>query len=114
MFQADDQGQQDDSVTLDTTGLYLEITNVDANFAYLNLWNGTDLVYAIWAAPNPLGPWSVAAEVWPTNGDVAPFTLPASGQDTLFAFAEDWTGVTREWQQPRPIGGYGNTSAIRA
>ncbi len=74
--------------------LWLEITNVADGLAYFNLWNGTNQVYAIWAAPNPLGPWTVETEVWPTNGEVAPFTLPASGQDALFAFAQDWTGVT--------------------
>jgi hypothetical protein len=96
MSQDDDQDDQDDSdsPTLDTTGLYLQLTNVDTAQGYWNLYNPTNLVYAIWAAPNPLGPWSVATEVWPTNADVQPFILPTSGQDSLFVRAQDWTGVT--------------------
>ncbi len=96
MSQQEQEDEQEgyDLPTLDTTGLYLEITNVANGLAYFNLWNGTNQVYAIWAAPNPLGPWTVGTEVWPTNGEVAPFTLASSGQDALFAFAQDWTGVT--------------------
>ncbi|MCX6916506.1 MAG: hypothetical protein NT167_26255, partial [Verrucomicrobia bacterium] len=96
MSQQEQEDEQEgyDLPTLDTTGLYLEITNVANGLAYCNLWNGTNQVYAIWAAPNPLGPWTVGTEVWPTNGEVAPFTLASSGQDALFAFAQDWTGVT--------------------
>jgi hypothetical protein len=96
MSQADDPDQQDDSdsPTLDTTQLYLEITNVDTVLAYFNLHNGTNQVYAIWSTTNLASGWSVATEVWPTNADVMPFTVPTSGQDNLFLLAEDWTGVT--------------------
>jgi hypothetical protein len=96
VFQAEDQAQQDDSdsPTLDTTGLYLQLTNLDTAQAYLNLYNASDQVYAIWSSTGLLTGWNVAAEVWPTNADVQPFTLPISGQDTFFAFAQDWTGVT--------------------
>jgi hypothetical protein len=97
MSQDDDQDQQDDSdsPTLDTTQLYLQITNVDTAQAYLNLYNATNQVYAIWSTTNLAGSWNVETEVWPTtNQEVMPFTVPTLGRDNLFLLAEDWTGVT--------------------
>jgi hypothetical protein len=83
---------------IDTNGLWLQITNDDGNFAYLNLCNGTNQVYAIWTTTNLLTSWQVVAEVWPTNGTViptvTPFTVPTLNQPNLFVRAEDWTGVT--------------------
>ena len=33
--------------SFDTNGLWLQITNYDGNFAYVNLNNATDQVYAV-------------------------------------------------------------------
>jgi hypothetical protein len=38
--------------TIDTNGLWLEITNVSNGWSYLNLHNGTNQVYAIWSTTN--------------------------------------------------------------
>jgi hypothetical protein len=79
--------------TIDTNGLWLEITNVSNGFAYLNLHNATDQVYAIWDTTNLLADWQVEMEVWPTNQDVMPFTVPMLERQNLFLRAEDWMGV---------------------
>ena len=81
---------------IDTNGLWLQITNYDGNFAYLNLNNATDQVYAVWTTTNLLTGWQVEAELWPTTAqtNVLPFTVPTLGQPILFVRAEDWTGVT--------------------
>ena len=80
------------SYTIDTNGLYLEITNVANGLADLNLHNGTNQVYAIWSTSNLLAEWNVETELWPTNG-VTPFAVPTLSRDLLFLRAEDWTGV---------------------
>ncbi len=77
-----------------TNDLWLEMTNVAAGLAYLNLHNATNQVYAIWGATNLPGDWTVEVEVWPTNTAVMPFTVPALAGQSLFVWAEDWTGVT--------------------
>ena len=96
MSQDDEQDDEDDSdtPTLDTTQLYLEITNVDTVLAYLICITAPTRSMPSGARPIWPAGWSVATEVWPTNGDVMPFTVPTSGQDSLFLLAEDWTGVT--------------------
>ena len=73
--------------------LWLEITNYDGNFAYLNLHNGTNLVYAIWSSTNLLTGWQVETELWPANATVYPFAVPTLNRDNLFLRAEDWTGI---------------------
>jgi hypothetical protein len=86
------------SYSIDTNGLWLEITNVWNGWLYLNLHNGTNQVYAIWSTTNLLTGWKVETEVWPTNGTViptvTPFTVQNFNRQTLFLRAEDWTGVT--------------------
>jgi hypothetical protein len=74
--------------------LWLEITGVSTGAAWFNLHNATNQVYAIWGATNLLTGWNVAAEVWPTNADVMPFTVLTLDQPSLFLRAEDWTRVT--------------------
>ena len=80
----------------DTNGLWLEITNVANGWAYLNLHNATNQVYAIETTTNLLTSWQVEKELWPTTDqtNVLPFTLPMLGRQNLFVRAEDWTGVT--------------------
>ena len=73
--------------------LWLEITNYDGNFAYLNLHNGTNLVYAIWSSTNLLTGWQVETELWPAQAAVYPFAVPTLNRDNLFLRAEDWTGI---------------------
>ncbi len=81
----------------DTNTLWLEITNVSNGWSYLNLHNGTNMVYAIWSTTNLLTGWQVETEVWPTNGTTIPTVTPFSVQNVnrqnLFLRAEDWTGV---------------------
>jgi hypothetical protein len=88
------------SYSIDTNGLWLEITNVSNGWSYLNLHNGTNQVYAIWSTTNlstPFANWQVETEVWPTNGTViptvTPFTVQNFNRQYLFLRAEDWTGV---------------------
>ncbi|MGD0251421.1 MAG: hypothetical protein ABSC01_01850, partial [Verrucomicrobiota bacterium] len=75
------------------TSLWLEITNVSNGLVYLNLHNATNQVYAIWSTTDLLANWQVETEVWPTNQDVMPFTVPMLERQNLFLRAEDWTGV---------------------
>jgi hypothetical protein len=84
-------------ISFSTNDLYLQITNVANGLAYLNLMNGTDSVYEIYstaALVNGSNAWSIAAEVWPTNPAVMPFTVPESNPTNLFIWARDWTGIT--------------------
>jgi hypothetical protein len=85
------------SYSIDTNGLWLEITNVSNGWSYLNLHNGTNQVYAIWSTTNLLTGWQVETEVRPTNGMVIPMVTPFAVQNfnrqNLFLRAEDWTGV---------------------
>ena len=85
------------SFSIDTNALWLEITNVSNGWSYLNLHNGTNLVYAIWSTTNLLTGWQVETEVWPTSGTVIPTVTPFSVQNlnrqNLFVRAEDWTGI---------------------
>ena len=90
------------SYTFDTNLLWLDITNVSNGFSYLDLHNGTNLVYAIWSTTNLLTPfssWQVETEVWPKNGTVistvTPFVLQNLNRQNLFLRAEDWTGITQ-------------------
>jgi hypothetical protein len=78
-----------------TNGLWLELTNYDGNFAYLNLHNGTNQVYAIWSTTNLPTGWQVETELWPVGMEtnVFPFTVPTLNRPNLFLRAEDWTGV---------------------
>ncbi len=78
-----------------TNGLWLELTNYDGNWAYLNLHNGTNQVYAIWSTTNLPGGWQVETELWPVGVEtnVFPFTVTALNRPNLFLRAEDWTGV---------------------
>ena len=79
--------------TYDTNGLWLELTNVAAGLAYLNLHHATNQVYALWSTTNLPAGWQVETEVWPTNQDVMPFAVPTLDRQSLFLRAEDWTDV---------------------
>ncbi len=84
--------------TLDTNGLYLEITNVSGGWSYLNLHNATNAVYSIWSTTNlltPLASGQVELELWPSGDqtNVMPFSIPNLGRQDLFLRAEDWTGI---------------------
>ncbi len=90
------------SYTIDTNGLWLEITNVSNGWSYLNLHNGTNQVYAVWGTTNlatPFTNWQVETELWPSNAAVLPFTVPTLDRPDLFLRAEDWTGVTENGNQ---------------
>lgn len=78
---------------MDTNALWLEITNVTSELAYLNLHNATNKVYAVWSVTNLPGGWRVEREVWPTNSSVMPFTVPVLNRTNLFMRARDWTGI---------------------
>lgn len=81
--------------TIDTNGLWLEITNVSSGLAYLNLNNATDSVYEILSKTDlTLTNWNIEQEVWPTNPAVMPFVVASLGRTNLFIWAQDWTGVT--------------------
>jgi hypothetical protein len=112
---------------INTNGLWLQITNYDGNFAYVNLNNATDQVYSVWTSTNLLIGWQVEEELWPTTArtNVLPFKVPTLNQPILFVRAEDWTGVTENgnttpdwwfWQNfgttalsDSNLDGYGNT-----
>ena len=95
MYQQEEEEEESELPPLDTSGLYLAMTSVADGLASLNLWNGTNFVYAIQAAPTPTGPWSVVTELFPTNGEVLPFTVSATG-DQVFLRAMDWSGVIEQ------------------
>ncbi len=92
-LEMDNQDIAGSSYTIDTNGLFLEITGINSGAAWFNLHNSTNQVYAIWSTTDLLAGWSVAAEVWPTNSEVMPFTVPTLERQNLFVRAEDWTGV---------------------
>ncbi len=92
-LEMDSQEVDDNSYTIDTNGLWLEIAGVSNGAAWFNLHNSTNQVYAIWSTTDLLVGWNVAAEVWPTNSEVMPFTVPTLERQNLFVRAEDWTGV---------------------
>ena len=80
--------------TWDTNQLWLEITNVTTDTTFANLHNATNQVYAIWSASDlalPLSNWNVETELWPTDTNCQPFTVPNFGRQDLFLRAEDWT-----------------------
>ena len=88
--------------TIDTNNLYLLLTNVANGLAYCGLGCATDQVYAVLASSSlsiPMNMWTVVAEVWPTDTNCMPFTVPIQNQDTLFLSAVDWTGVTYNGNQ---------------
>ncbi|HEY2329034.1 MAG TPA: hypothetical protein VGI63_04395, partial [Verrucomicrobiae bacterium] len=82
--------------SIDTNGLWLEITNVSNGWTYLNLHNGTNQVYAIESAADLTAGWQVETELWPAldQTNVLPFTIPTLNRQYLFVRAQDWTGVT--------------------
>lgn len=82
--------------TFDTNQLWLEITNYDSNFAYLNLHNGTNYVYCVWSSTNLSGGWQIETELFPTGDqtNVLPFTVQELERQNLFLRAMDWTGIT--------------------
>jgi hypothetical protein len=94
-----DEGGFTPDFSFDTNGLYLQINTVSNGLASLNLFNGTDTVYAIWGTTNlalPMTEWQVETELWPTNDttNTLPFTVDAGDNANLFLRAQDWTGVT--------------------
>jgi hypothetical protein len=87
------------AISFPTNNLWLQISNVANGLASLNLMNGTDSVYEIYstvAVVNGSNAWNIAAEVWPTNPAVMPFSLPESDPTNLFIWARDWTGITSD------------------
>lgn len=80
-------------VPYNTNLLWLELTNVVGQVANVNLHHGTNQVYGIWGTTNLPGNWLVETEVWPTNADCMPFTVPMLNRTNLFLRAQDWTGV---------------------
>lgn len=81
--------------TFPTNGLWLQITNVANELAYLNLMNATNYVYEILSTTDLSATnWTIELEVFPTNASVMPFTVPQFGRTNLFLWAMDWTGVT--------------------
>ena len=86
--------------TIDTNLLWLEITNVSNGWSYLNLNSGTNQftnnqVFAILTKTNLLdASWTIEQEVWPTDPNCQPFTVPNYDRQILFFKAMDWTGVT--------------------
>ena len=83
----------------DHSQLWLEFTNVNMGTGWtaLNLHHATNFVYAIWSTTNvatPCAGWQVETEVFPTDTNCQPFTVPTLGRPILFLRAEDWTGVT--------------------
>jgi hypothetical protein len=81
--------------TLPTNGLWLEMTNVANGFACLNLHGATDAVYEVLSKTDLTIPsWNIETELWPTDTNSMPFTVPESGRTNLFIWAQDWTGVT--------------------
>jgi len=79
--------------SFNTNLLWLGITNVWCGIAYANLHNATNQVYAIWSTTNLLSAWSPETEVWPTDTNCMPFTVPTLNRQDLFLRAQDWTGV---------------------
>ena len=78
-----------------TNTLWLQITNVANGQAYLNLMYGTDYVYEIYSKTDlTASNWDIAGEVFPTDTNCMPFTVPATDQTNLFIWARDWTGIT--------------------
>jgi hypothetical protein len=84
------------SYTIDTNGLWLEITNVSNGLACLNLHNSTDEVYEVWSKIDLLATnWNIEQEVWPeVDQEPTPFTVPVLDRTNLFIWARDWTGIT--------------------
>lgn len=81
------------SYQIDTSLLWLEITNAFNGLAYLNLHHATNQVYAIWSTTNLPGGWHVERDLKPTNGVAMPFSVPTYDRPNLFLRAQDWTGV---------------------
>jgi hypothetical protein len=84
-------------ISFATNSLWLQITNVSNELAYLNLMNATDSVYEIYstvALVNGSNSWNIETAVWPTNPAVMPFTVPELNRTNLFIWARDWTGIT--------------------
>jgi hypothetical protein len=86
------------SFTIDTNGLWLQITNVSGGMANANLFNATNQVYSIWSTTNlttPFAQWQVETELRPTSNqtNVMPFSIQTLNRGILFLRAQDWTGV---------------------
>ncbi len=82
---------------IDTNMLWLQITNISDGTVYANMYQATDYVYAVWSTTNlafPFADWQVETEIFPTNTNCMPFTVPQSGRQDLFLRGEDWTGVS--------------------
>ena len=81
--------------TLPTNGLWLTITNVSNGLAWLNLHGATDSVYEVFSKTDlTASAWSIETELWPTDTNSMPFTVPMLNRTNLFVWARDWTGVT--------------------
>jgi hypothetical protein len=78
-----------------TNGLWLEITNVVGGLAYVNLHHPTNKVYEVWSKTDLMFTnWNIETEVFQTNTNVMPFTVPESNRTNLFLWARDWTSIT--------------------
>jgi uncharacterized repeat protein (TIGR03803 family) len=86
------------SYSFSTNGLWLGISGITDDVVSLTLNNATNYVYEIFSTTsltNPLSDWNIETEVFPTNQDVMPFTVPVLDRtNNLFFFARDWTGIT--------------------
>lgn len=91
MEELDEEEPPVDTFLIDTNVLWLEITNVSAGWAHLNLHRATNQVYAIWATTNLLTPWFPVLALWPVGEqtNAMPFALPTLGQQSLYVRAED-------------------------
>jgi len=117
-LEMDSQDFSGSSYTIDTNGLWLEITGVSNGQAYLNLHNATNEVYEIWSKTDLLVPgWNIEQEVWPgTNLDIMPVTVPQLDRANLFIWARDWTGIDEnsndipDWWEWKYFGNFNQTA----
>ena len=81
--------------SFDTNGLWLQISGVTNGTTYLTLNNASNLVYEIYSKTDLTATnWDIAGEVFPTDTNCMPFTVPALDGTNLYIWARDWTGIT--------------------
>ena len=85
--------------TFDTSGLYLQITNVSNGLAYLNLMNGTDYVYEIYSKTDfSATNWNIAGEVFPAGTNLHAFHGAGTGPNESFCVGAGLDGNHEQWQ----------------
>ena len=80
--------------SLPTNGLFLTIEGVANGQVNATLHGGTNFVYAIEGTSDLTLSWNVETELFPTDTNAFPFTVPTLNRDMLFLRAKDWTGIT--------------------